>query len=200
MSATGIATRPASSPLRGRLATLAVIVVTAVVIAIVAFLIDQPAAGSGITNVTLTGDTSGAPPKVGEVPPDFQATTVDGKTVRLSDLRGQPVWLTFGASWCGDCRAEAPDLQAAYAKYKGAGLVVLGVFIEEDASAVREYAGRVGFTFQMTADPQTAIASRYHILGIPTHYFIGRDGTIREVRLGGLHPDDMDRSISRLLG
>ncbi|HYM84159.1 MAG TPA: TlpA disulfide reductase family protein, partial [Candidatus Dormibacteraeota bacterium] len=145
MSATGIAARPAARPLGGRLATAGIVVVTAVVIAIVAFVIDSPTA-SGVTKVNLT-DTSAAPPQAGQVPPDFTATTIDGKTVSLSALKGQPVWLTFGASWCGDCRAEAPDLEATYTKLQSKGLVVVAVSIQEDATAVQEYAKRIGFTF-----------------------------------------------------
>ncbi len=199
MSATGLAARPEARQMGGRLTTIAIVVVTAVVIGIVAFVIDQPAAASGITKVNLT-DTSAAPPQAGQVPPDFTATTTDGKTVSLSEFKGQPVWLTFGASWCGDCRAEAPDLEATYTKLKDKGLVVLAVSIQEDSAAVQEYAKRVGFTFTMVADPQTRIADEYHILGIPTHYFIGRDGVIREVRLGGLKPAEMERLASEILG
>lgn len=199
MSATGIAAKPAPRALGGRLTTIAVIVVTAVVIGLVAYVIDRPAAATGVTQVTLT-DTSATPPQAGQVPPDFQGTTIDGKTVSLSQLKGQPVWLTFGASWCGDCRAEAPDLEATYAKFKAQGLVVVAVSIQEDAAAVQEYAKRVGFTFTMVPDPDTRIADRYHILGIPTHYFIGRDGVIREVRLGGLKPAEMERLVGEILG
>jgi peroxiredoxin len=183
----------------GRLATLAVVVATAVVIGLVAFLVDQPLASDGPTAVTLAGDTSGPAPAVGAVPPDFSATDTDGKAVSLGALKGTPVWLTFGASWCGDCRAEAPDLEATYEKYKSRGLAVVGVFIEEDATAVAGYAGRVGLTFPMVADPATRIASRYHTLGIPTHVFIGRDGLIREIRIGALEPAEMDRLVASLV-
>ena len=199
MDALRVSDRPAGRLGGERLRTLLVLPVTAIVVAIVAVLVNQPAGGNGLTSITLTGDTSGAAPVAGAVPPDFTATTVDGTTVSLSSLRGQPVWLTFGASWCSDCRSEAPDLQATYAKFKDRGLVVLGVFIDEDAAAVSDYAGRVGFTFPMVADPSTRIASRYHTLGIPTHFFIGRDGVIREVRLGGLQPAEMERLVTGLL-
>jgi cytochrome c biogenesis protein CcmG, thiol:disulfide interchange protein DsbE len=199
MNATSAAAKPAGRALGGRLTTVAVIIVTAVVIGLVAYVIDQPASASGVTKVTLN-DTSATPPQAGQVPPDFQGTTIDGKTVSLSQLKGQPVWLTFGASWCGDCRAEAPDLEATYAKFKGQGLVVLQVSIQEDAAAVQEYAKRVGFTFTMVPDPDTRIADAYHILGIPTHYFIGRDGVIREVRLGGLKPAEMERLVGEIVG
>lgn len=198
MSASSVASRPSGRAVNSRLTTILVIVVTAVVIGAVAYVIDQPTAGAGSS--TALDAAGGTPPQAGQRPPDFQATTTDGQSVKLSDYAGKPVWLTFGASWCGDCRAEAPDLQAAYAKYEAQGLVVLGVFIDEDATSVKDYAGRVGFTFPMVADPTDSIADRYHILGIPTHFFIGPDGVIRQVRLGGLGPDDMDRLVSQILG
>ncbi len=198
MDALPVITRPARRLGSDRLRTVIVIAVATVAIGTVAFIVDQPA-DDRLTAVTLTGDTAAAAPVVGAFPPDFTATAVDGTTVTLSALRGKPVWLTFGASWCGDCRAEAPDLQATYAKFKDRGLVVVGIFIEEDANAVRDYAGRVGFTFPMIADPDTRIARRYRTLGIPTHFFIGADGVIREVRLGGLEPAEMERLASSLL-
>jgi thiol-disulfide isomerase/thioredoxin len=69
--------------------------------------------GGAVTSVTLTGAATGDAPTVGKAAPDFLTMTTDGKPLRLSDLKGKPVWLTFGASWCQPCRAENPDIQAA---------------------------------------------------------------------------------------
>ena len=182
-----------------RLRTIVVLVVVGVVLAGAAVVVEQPWAADGYTGVTLTGDVSGAAPAVGMVPPDFTATAVDGTAVSLAALKGKPVWLTFGASWCGDCRAEAPDLQATYEKYAGQGLAVLSVAIQEDEQAVRDYAKRAGLTFTQVADPSTTIASRYRILGLPTHYFISPDGVIKEVRLGGLPPAEMERLVGTII-
>jgi peroxiredoxin len=107
--------------------------------------------------------------------------------------------LTFGASWCPDCRAEAIDLQATYAKYKSSGLALVGVFISEDQAAVADYAKRVGFTFPMVADPQGRIADQYRVYGIPIHFFVGRDGKVRDVRIGRLTPADMEQLVQRLI-
>jgi peroxiredoxin len=117
----------------------------------------------------------------------------------MAALAGQPTWLTFGASWCADCRAEATDLQAAYAKYRPRGLAVLGVFIDEDQAAVSDYARRVGFTFPLVADPRGQIADVYRTYGIPIHFFVGRDGTIQEVRIGRLTPGEMETLLQRLV-
>jgi peroxiredoxin len=197
MSAAGIAVRPGRGLPGPRARTVLVIAITALAVAGVAWIIDQPSTDA-VTTVDIAAGP-GAPPQVGEPAPDFDAVDVDGSTVRLSKFVGKPVWLTFGASWCGDCRAEALDLQATYDRYAAQGLAILAVFIEEDDAAVREYAGRLGFTFRLISDPRDRLASGYHILGIPTHYFIGADGVLREVRVGGLHPDEMDALVRGML-
>ncbi len=197
MSAAGVATRPAGR-MAGRLQTVVVIIVTAVIIAAVAVLISGPG-DDGVTTVDLSGNVAGAGPAVGAVPPAFTAITYDGKTISLSDYAGKPLWLTFGASWCPDCRSEAPDVEATYEKYKAQGLQVVAVFISESASDIGGYAQRAGLTFPIAVDQNTLIASTYRTLGIPTHFFIGADGRIREVRIGALHADDMDRAVAAIL-
>jgi len=181
-----------------RVRTLAIMLVVGVAIAVGAFLLEQSGA-AGYTTVELTGDTSGARPVVGGAPPEFSAATVTGEPFRLADLAGRPIWLTFGASWCADCRAEAPDLQATYERYAPAGLAIVSIWIEETDADVRDYTDRVGLTFTRISDPTTALASRYRTYGLPTHFFIGPDGTIREIRLGGLPAEEMDRLAKSIL-
>ncbi len=189
------ATRPSGLG-AGRLRTVLVLAVVAVLLVAAAWFVDQP---SGGPNVRPGAAPVGAPPRVGDTPPDFSGTAIDGSAVSMAALKGQPTWLTFGASWCPDCRAEATDLQAAYVKYQPQGLAVLGVFIDEDQAAVSDYARRVGFTFPLVADPQGTIADLYRTYGIPIHFFVGRDGTIRDVRIGRLTPADMDQLVSQLV-
>ena len=171
--------RPARSR-RSQITSLVLIGITAVVIIAVAVLANQPAktGQDGLTAVNLTGATGGSAPEVGKTAPDFLAATADGTSVKLSELKGHPVWLTFGASWCQPCRAEAPDIEAAYAAFKAKGGEIVQVFLSEDTAAVKDYADRVGLTYVKVPDPNTAIASEYRILGIPSHFFIAADGTI----------------------
>jgi cytochrome c biogenesis protein CcmG, thiol:disulfide interchange protein DsbE len=197
MSAAGMTVRPVGR-VAGRLQTVVVLVVTAVVIGAIAFLVGGQG-DDGVTKVDLGGNVADAAPAVGAQPPDFTAVTYDGKTVNLSDYAGKPVWLTFGASWCPDCRSESPDVEATYEKYQAKGLVVLGVFISEPASDVAGYAQRAGLTFPIVVDQNTVIASSYRTLGIPTHYFIGTDGRVREIRIGALAADDMDRAVAAIM-
>jgi len=199
VQAPGAAAAPAAPRARpggSRLRTVLVLGTVAVLVVFAAWYVDQPTSGSSVR----TGQApAGAPPRTGDAPPDFSATALDGTAVSMAALKGQPTWLTFGASWCPDCRAEATDLQAAYAKYHPQGLAVLGVFIDEPETAVADYAKRVGFTFPMVADPQGAIADLYRTYGIPIHFFVGRDGTIRDVRIGRLTPSDMEQLIAQIV-
>jgi cytochrome c biogenesis protein CcmG/thiol:disulfide interchange protein DsbE len=182
-----------------RLGTLLVLAVTAAIVMGGAYLVARPApAAAGVTAVTLSGTGGGAPPKVGSPAQDFTATTVDGKQVSLSSYKGHPVWLTFGASWCAACQAEAPDIEAAYQKFKAQGVVVLSVSISEDSATVKEYGDRVGLTYPKIADPDTRIASAYRVSGIPAHFFIGASGVLTSIKTGGLSSEQMDAALKEI--
>ncbi len=184
--------------LRGsRLGTLAVLTLTTLLVMAGAYLINRPdPAAEGVTSVQLTGEQVGPAPKVGEPAQDFAATTVDGTRISLAGYRGKPVWLTFGASWCASCRAEAPDIQAAYGRAKAGGTVVLGVYLSEPAEQVRDFAGRLGLTYPQVADPQTRIASAYRVMGVPTHVFVDVKGVVRAIHVGVLTGERMDAALA----
>jgi peroxiredoxin len=188
----------------GRLSTLIVLAVTAVIIVAVAVLANQSSSATtdagGLTPVSLPGNATGAAPTVGQPAPDFTATTADGKAFRLSDLKGKPVWLTFGASWCQPCRAENPDIQATYDKLKGSGVQVVQVYMAEDAKTVTDYANRVGITYTKVPDPDQRLADGYRILGIPTHFFIDSSGVLRQMKIGSLDPASMEQALKGIQG
>jgi peroxiredoxin len=201
-AAEAAAQAPAAGRVAGRLQTIVVLAVTAAVIGIGALLMGAGGFGQNgdVSQVTLSGDVADTAPVVGAVPPRFSATTYDGKALDLADYAGKPLWLTFGASWCPDCRSEAPDVEAAYQKYQAQGLNVVAVFISESPTDIGSYAGKVGLTFPIAVDQQTKIASKYRTMGIPTHFFIGADGKIKDVKLGALDPATMDSEIQAILG
>lgn len=181
----------------GRLQTIIVMTVAIVVIGGLSWYISD-GSDDGVTSVTLTG-SAGVPPRVGEAPTAFTGLTYDGKTISLADYAGKPLWLTFGASWCRDCRVEAADLQETYATYQPQGLNVLAVFVNDPPEDIAGFSKRAGLTFPIIADQSTKIGSAYRLMGLPTHVFIGRDGLIREVLIGALSKDDMQRAVSGIL-
>jgi cytochrome c biogenesis protein CcmG/thiol:disulfide interchange protein DsbE len=149
--------------------------------------------GEGGINRTLL-------PKVGTVAPDFVTEDVYGNPVRLSQFRGQPVWLMFWGSWCPPCRAEFPDIQAAYAELAPRGLRMLGVSLRESPLDAATYAARNGATFLVLSDPdETDTGASYPVLNFPTHIFIDRDGIIRAVVLEDLDTQQAIDEATRLL-
>jgi thiol-disulfide isomerase/thioredoxin len=192
----------ATVPLRsgsrtGARGTLVIMAITAAVILGVAYLADRrETTGEGaLTAVTVTGVAGGVAPVVGAMAPDFAALRSDGTAFKLSDYVGRPVWLTFGASWCQPCRAENPDIEAAYRRF-GDEVAVLQVYMSEDAATVADYARRVGLTYVTVPDPSERLAAEYRILGIPSHFFIGADGTLEQIKIGSLDPASMEAALA----
>jgi cytochrome c biogenesis protein CcmG/thiol:disulfide interchange protein DsbE len=190
--------RPRERSSAGRLRTLLVTAATGAIILLVAYLADRPASGGSFTSVVLSGGASGPAPEVGKPAPDFTATTIEGAKVTLSRLRGHPVWLTFGAPWCQPCRAENPDVEAAYEQHRAQGLKVLAVFIQDSRSDIEEYAQRTGLTYAKVDDSSGRIASSYRIVGIPSHFFIDSTGILREIRISSLDPSAMNEDLAQI--
>lgn len=149
------------------------------------------------TSISMPAER-GLPPRVGAPAPDFEATTVDGKRVHLTELRGHPVWINFWASWCPPCRAEAPEIEMVWREQRASGLVLLGISQAEDAAAVQSYAATAGLTFDLIADRDQAIGARYRVNGLPTHYFIDGEGIVQAIDAGGLTKAAMLRRLSAL--
>lgn len=126
-------------------------------------------------------------PQVGFAAPDFALDTLDGQSMKLSGLRGQPVLINLWASWCPPCRAEMPALDAVYRKYRDAGFVVLAVntTYQDTETDARAFVQRLGLTFPILLDRDGATSQRYKLQGLPTSYFVGRDGVIRDIVVGG---------------
>lgn len=198
--ATPIVRRTARSGGPSRTATVAVMAVTAILIVGAAYLANRQDDSSGLTPVNLTGTPKGPAPIVGQAAPAFTANQVDGTSFSLADLKGKAVWLTFGASWCQPCRSEAADIEASYEAFKDKNVVVVQVFMQEDQAAVKDYTERVGLTYLRIPDPRTTLSTEYRILGIPTHFFIGADGVLREMKVGTLTEDQMTQLLSGLTG
>lgn len=171
---------------------LAVLVAVVAVALLAAWQLVPPAPGAA---AAASAPTAATLPVAGSPAPDFSATSLDGRTVTLASLRGEPVWLTFGATWCADCRTEFPDLQEAH---EASGVEVIAFYTREDAATVGPYAERLGLSLTNVPDPQSAIAQDYRVVGVPTHFFVDAEGTIRSVRVGVLTREQMDAELAAL--
>ncbi len=139
-------------------------------------------------------------PSIGQQAPPLVARTVTGETVDLRALRGRPVWVTFGASWCPPCRAEAPDIEATAAAHGDDGLVVVAVYLGEDSDAVSGFTERLGLDYASVPDPDRLLGALYGVHGLPSHYFIAPDGTLASASLSSLSRDQMEAQVAALAG
>jgi cytochrome c biogenesis protein CcmG/thiol:disulfide interchange protein DsbE len=126
-------------------------------------------------------------PQTGFLAPDFTLNGLDGKVYTLSELRGQAVLINLWATWCPPCRAEMPAIQKIYQEYKDQGLVVLAVnaTVQDDRSAVAPFMEKYSLTFPILLDEAGDVSAKYQLQSLPSSYFIGRDGVIRQVVIGG---------------
>ncbi len=99
--------------------------------------------------------------------------------LRLSALKGRPVWVKFILRDCPRCQRELPRTQQLYEKWGGSGLVVLVVVHELGAEPMRTWMEKYGFTFPLATDPRGDFARRYGVRHRPADYIIGVDGRVQ---------------------
>ena len=130
----------------------------------------------------------------------YQLTDLDGRPVRLADLRGKAVWINFWASWCPPCQSETPVIRGLAERYGDRGLVVIGISVQETSqSDVQAYATRYQLGYTIAADLSGNIFRLYHPPGLPTQVFVGPEGAIRSVVLAPLTEADAVAQIEAIL-
>ncbi len=126
---------------------------------------------------------SGRPSIAGRTAPNF-SFTLDGHHTQLSALRGKIVILNFWATWCPPCVEETPSLEMMSQEVKPLGMTVLGVSVDEDASAYSTFLVNHHVTFPTYRDPSKKIPVAYGTFMYPESYIIGRNGVILRKLIG----------------
>lgn len=140
--------------------------------------------------------SSSPSPREGFFAPDFTLDTLDGGKVTLSELRGNIVMVNFWTTWCPPCRAETPALEASYRAYKDSGVIILGLNLTDQDSLreVEAFAEEFGLTYPIVLDRDGTVGLMYQLNGLPTTFFINREGIIRTVVVGGPMSETFIRS------
>jgi cytochrome c-type biogenesis protein len=150
----------------------------------------QPAAQAA---QNATAATTNAEPA-----PEVELKTVDGKSLKLSDLRGQVVLLNFWATWCVPCRSEIPSLNAMHHDLSGRGFKVLGVSTTDTAELVRDYQKDVKQEYTVALGDDS-VANKFSVGVLPTTFIIDRQGRIRHKVIGEKTRAQFEALITPLL-
>jgi peroxiredoxin len=140
--------------------------------------------------------------------PEFSLTGADGRRVDLADYRGKVVLLDFWATWCGGCKLEIPWYMEFDEKYRGLGLAVIGVSMDEDGwKAVRpflarerdpETGGKTAMKYPVVIGSDT-LAKEYNLTSMPMTLLIDRKGKIALSHTGVVNRVDFEGHILQLL-
>ena len=117
--------------------------------------------------------------------PDFTVQMFDGKTVKLSDLKGKVVLLNFWATWCPPCRAELARVEKEIIeKFKGKPFVFLPISRGEKRDAVAAFREKMGYSFPMGLDTDSSIYNKYAVTYIPRNFLIDKRGKVVKASVG----------------
>jgi peroxiredoxin len=140
--------------------------------------------------------------------PSFRLVNAARKLVKLSDFRGKPVVLNLWATDCGGCRAELPAFVQMDQRYKGKGLVVVGVSLDimysdlknstEGWARVNPFVKTKGIEYPILLD-DGSVEKVFKVTALPATYLIDRAGRIAATYTGVVDPSDLEANIKIIL-
>jgi cytochrome c biogenesis protein CcmG/thiol:disulfide interchange protein DsbE len=136
---------------------------------------------------------------VGEVAPPLVVPQVGGGTIDLANLKGQPVWVNFMGTYCPPCVDEFPLMNGFAARYAEEGLVILAIDVKEEEGVVAAFAESLGATFPLGLDADGSAQATWEAAALPVHFWIDKEGIVRDGALGGIGPDVMAQGLQTIL-
>jgi cytochrome c biogenesis protein CcmG/thiol:disulfide interchange protein DsbE len=153
---------------------------------------------SSVAGAAFQG-ASDAPAK-GSVAPDFKLKTLDGKEVQLSSLRGKAVLLNFWATWCEPCKIEMPWLVDLQKKYRQQGLEIVGVAMDDSGEkTIADFAKKMQVNYTVLVGSEKVAQMYGGLDGLPTSFFLGRDGKVVDTALGLVSESTIEDAIKKSL-
>jgi cytochrome c biogenesis protein CcdA/peroxiredoxin len=136
---------------------------------------------------------------VGNLAPDFTSVTDTGEAVTLSELRGQVVLINFWATWCGPCRIEMPEFEAAYQANREAGFTIVAINNQETLEDVAGFREEMAVSFPFVMDERGALQREYGVFSYPSTFILDRDGVIIARQFGPLTAEQIEQLVREAL-
>lgn len=111
-------------------------------------------------------------------PMDIILKDLDGKTVKVSDLKGKIVFLNFWTTWCPACRVEMPSMERLHKRLADKDFAMVAISMQESATQVSTFFKEYRLSFISLLDSDGDVSSRFGAFSVPTTYILGKDGGI----------------------
>ena len=131
--------------------------------------------------------------------PNFSLQSLNGKIIRLSDLKGKVIILDFWATWCPPCRAEIPHFVDLYKRYKNKGFQMLGVALDNSMDSVKNFKEEYNINYPLLIPNGKVVKDYGPIAYIPTTFVISSNGYIYKKYIGYNPESTFESDLKTLL-
>lgn len=171
-----------------------------IILAIVGLILALVIAGLLLTQGNANNELSSKSSLEAKEPsPNFTLELIDGGNFNFSDYKGKPILINFFASWCLPCREEMPALEKVAHEYGPKGVVFLGIAVDDTEEKMKDFIAKYGVTFPVGLDKTAAIQKSFGLYGIPTTYFIDKQGAINYFHSGSVTEELLHHELDKLL-
>jgi len=144
-------------------------------------------------------DNTTAPPTPMEAAPDFNIALFEGGDFQLSTQKGKVVVINFFASWCVSCGEETPVIEKVSHKYAPQSVVFLAIAVDDTEKKAKAFMKKVGLTIPAGLDKTGKIKDAYGLYGMPTTFFIDKNGKVSYFHAGVVSEELLKHEIDKLL-
>ena len=120
----------------------------------------------------------------GQSAPNLTLKKLDNSSFKISDLKGDVVYVDFWATWCPPCRKSFPWMEAMHQRYKDLGFQVVAISLDTKRSVIDQFLKTMDANFTIAHDPSGDSATAFKVKGMPSSYLIDRRGNIHKTHLG----------------
>ncbi|MDD5170544.1 MAG: TlpA disulfide reductase family protein [Syntrophales bacterium] len=154
---------------------------------------------SGLLFILGCSDNATTPPAAMEAAPDFNMALFGGGDFQLSAQKGKVVVINFFASWCVSCGKETPVIEIISHKYSPQNVVFLAIAVDDTEKKAKAFMQKMGMTIPAGLDKTGKIKEDYGIYGMPTTFFIDKNGKVSYSHAGIVTEELLKHEIDKLL-